>query len=371
MSLPFAPPAAAPSARTLLRVSGLRMSYGAHLVLGAVDLDVADGEFLTILGPSGSGKTTLLRLIAGLAQPTGGRIELDGRDIAPVPINERPFHTVFQDYALFPHMTVRENVGFGLKVRGLGRREVGPRVRQALVDVEMDGFSERYPSALSGGQRQRVALARALICEPRLILLDEPLSALDATLRRQMQDFLRAVQRRSGITFLFVTHDQSEAIIMSDRICVMADGHVQQLGDPRTLYYRPANEFVAAFFGDNNLLRSVRVASSDDSGAVVDTPLGRLRVAPPHRPLAPGQAATLAVRPESLVLSGPDAPNAFQALVKDVTFVGSETTLALAADGTSLTMKFRSDQASAPPSPGATVFVAFEPQAGFLLPAAP
>ena len=237
-----------------LQLIALAKRYDQTSVLEGIDLAVEDGEFLTILGPSGSGKTTILRLIGGFTEPSAGQILFDGSDIAQVPIHRRPFNTVFQDYALFPHMTVGQNVGYGLMVRGVARAGIRARVADALEMVALQDFGQRYPNQLSGGQRQRVALARALICEPKLILLDEPLGALDAELRRQMQEFLKSLQRRVRITFLFVTHDQEEAIAMSDRICVMNQGAIEQVGAPDEIYYRPRTRFVATFFGDNNLL---------------------------------------------------------------------------------------------------------------------
>ncbi|HEX9447909.1 MAG TPA: ATP-binding cassette domain-containing protein, partial [Dongiaceae bacterium] len=241
--------------RILLELKAVAKSFGETRVLDNIDLAVEDGEFITILGPSGSGKTTILRMIGGFTTPSAGEILLDGKDIAAMPINRRPFNTVFQDYALFPHMTVADNIGYGLQIRGIDRREIKRRVADALGLVHLEDFAARYPAQLSGGQKQRVALARAIICQPRLILLDEPLAALDVELRKQMQLFLKNIQREIKTTFLFVTHDQEEAIAMADRICVMSDGRIQQLGSPLDVYYRPKTEFVARFFGDNNLIR--------------------------------------------------------------------------------------------------------------------
>ena len=237
------------SGRILLELKGVSKSFGATRVLEGIDLAVEDGEFITILGPSGSGKTTILRMIGGFTTPSAGEILLDGKDISPLPINRRPFNTVFQDYALFPHMTVADNIGYGLQIRGTARQEIRRRVADALSLVHLDELAARYPAQLSGGQKQRVALARAIICQPRLILLDEPLAALDVELRRHMQLFLKNIQREIKTTFLFVTHDQEEAISMADRICVMNDGRIQQLGSPLDVYYRPRTEFVARFFG--------------------------------------------------------------------------------------------------------------------------
>src|SRR4051794_16732310 len=240
-----------------LTFDAVSKSYGRIEVLRPLSLDVGDGEFLTILGPSGSGKTTTLRMAAGFTQPTSGRISFSGKDITQTPTNRRPFNTVFQDYALFPHMTVATNVGYGLIVRGRPKAEIRKKVAETVEIVGLGAMLDRYPSQLSGGQKQRVALARAIVCEPELILLDEPLSALDAELRRQMQLFLKDLQRRLAITFLFVTHDQEEAITMSDRIVVMNKGRIEQIGAPKDIYYAPATLFVARFFGDNNIIEGV------------------------------------------------------------------------------------------------------------------
>ncbi|MEM7022898.1 MAG: ABC transporter ATP-binding protein [Pseudomonadota bacterium] len=307
-----------------LEVIGASKRYGTTTVLRDISLTVEDGEFMTILGPSGSGKTTVLRLIGGFTELSGGQVLFDGIDVSAVPIFRRPFNTVFQDYALFPHMTVAQNVGYGLLVRGIAKREIERRAEEALGVVALEGLSARYPSQLSGGQRQRVALARALICEPKLILLDEPLGALDAELRRQMQTFLKSLQRQVRITFLFVTHDQEEAIAMSDRICVMNHGAIEQIGPPGEVYYRPQSHFVATFFGDNNLLPGTR---RTDAG--VDTPLGALRCADPKlTELESGVPVTIAVRPEALHLElrlatpSPDGANRLPVEVSSVDFVG-------------------------------------------------
>ena len=344
----------------LLRIRALGVRFRDFEAIRPLDLDVLNGEFLTLLGPSGSGKTTLLRAIAGFQPPTAGRIEFDGRDIADLPINRRPFNTVFQDYALFPHLTVRQNVAFGLRVRGTPRAELEARVDAALAIVELEALGGRYPAQLSGGQQQRTALARAMICEPRLILLDEPLAALDAALRRQMQKFLKSVQRQSGITFLFVTHDQSEAITMSDRICVMRAGGIEQIGTPQELYYRPRSRFVAAFFGASNILEPCTVESAGDPLTTVSTPLGRMAVRGPPPPLREGLA--LAVRPEALAPVAGDHPNRMECEVAAVSFVGSETITELRHPRTphTLTMKVRSDPATPPPAIGSRLLVGFD-----------
>ncbi|MEU9140096.1 ABC transporter ATP-binding protein [Streptomyces sp. NPDC048404] len=237
-----------------IRLQGLRKAFGDTTAVSGVDLEIADGEFFSMLGPSGSGKTTVLRMIAGFESPTEGRIELAGQEVTGLAPFERDVHTVFQDYALFPHMTVEENVAYGLKVRKVPKAERLVRARKALADVRLEGFGRRRPGQLSGGQRQRVALARALVGRPRVLLLDEPLGALDLKLREQMQVELKAIQREVGITFVFVTHDQEEALTMSDRVAVFNQGRVEQVGTPAEIYERPATAFVAGFVGTSNLL---------------------------------------------------------------------------------------------------------------------
>ncbi|MFE7353306.1 ABC transporter ATP-binding protein [Streptomyces sp. NPDC057543] len=237
-----------------IRLQNLRKSFGRTEAVAGVDLEIADGEFFSMLGPSGSGKTTVLRLIAGFEAPSVGTIELAGSDVTGLAPFERDVHTVFQDYALFPHMTLEQNVAYGLKVRKVPKAERLKQAREALASVRLADFGTRRPSQLSGGQRQRVALARALVGRPKVLLLDEPLGALDLKLREQMQVELKAIQREVGITFVFVTHDQEEALTMSDRIAVFNQGRVEQIGTPAQIYERPATPFVAGFVGTSNLL---------------------------------------------------------------------------------------------------------------------
>src|SRR5450631_3411437 len=233
---------------------GLRKQFGDVAAVDGVDLDVYDGEFITLLGPSGSGKTTVLRMIAGFELPTAGTVELDGVDVTRRAPFERDVNTVFQDYALFPHMSVLDNIAYGLRVKKVPRAERLPRAQEALASVALAGYGGRKPSQLSGGQRQRVALARALVNRPKVLLLDEPLGALDLKLREQMQVELKEIQRQVGITFLFVTHDQEEALTMSDRIAVFSGGRIEQVGSPAEVYEQPATPFVAGFVGTSNLL---------------------------------------------------------------------------------------------------------------------
>ncbi len=237
-----------------VRVEQARKTYGDVVAVDDVDLHVAEGEFFTLLGPSGSGKTTTLRMIAGFEQPDSGRIVLGGEDITHRPPYSRDVNTVFQDYALFPHMTVAENVGYGLKVKGVARRTRAAEVEQVLRMVRLEGYGGRKPVQLSGGQRQRVALARSIVNHPKVLLLDEPLGALDLKLRQEMQVFLKALQQDLGMTFLYVTHDQEEALTMSDHLAVFNEGRIEQVGSPADVYERPATEFVAGFVGTSNIL---------------------------------------------------------------------------------------------------------------------
>ena len=237
-----------------IRVTGLTKRYGEVVAVDAIDLDIGHGEFFTLLGPSGSGKTTTLRLIAGFERPDAGRIELGGLDVASTPPFDRPVNTVFQDYALFPHMTVRQNVEYGLRVKKVPRAERRQRAADALAMVRLEGYGDRKPGQLSGGQRQRVALARALVNRPQALLLDEPLGALDLKLRQELQIELKQIQQQLGMTFIYVTHDQEEALAMSDRIAVFNKGRIEQVGTPAETYEHPLSEFVADFIGMSNVI---------------------------------------------------------------------------------------------------------------------
>ncbi len=247
----------------LLSLRGITKSFGEGDVLRGIDLDVRQGEFLTLLGPSGCGKTTTLRIIAGLTLPDAGTVLLEGKDVTALPPEKRNVNTVFQNYALFPHMNVAANIGYGLRVRKMPKPEIRAKVEEMLALVQLEGFGKRMPAQLSGGQRQRVAIARALVCNPALLLLDEPLGALDLQLRRQMQIELKRLQERLGITFVYITHDQEEALNMSDRIAVMNVGHFEQIGAPGDIYERPDTRFVAQFIGQANLL-DTRVAQAQN-----------------------------------------------------------------------------------------------------------
>ncbi len=300
-----------------MRLQGVRKRYGEVVALDGVDLEIRRGEFFSLLGPSGCGKTTLLRLLAGFETPDAGRITLGGKDMAGVPPYERPVNTVFQNYALFPHMTVAGNIAFGLRMKGLPQGEIRKKVAWALELVDLLGLEGRYPRELSGGQKQRVALARALVLEPEVLLLDEPLSALDLKLRQELRVELMQLQRRLGTTFVFVTHDQEEALVMSDRIAVMRSGRIEQVGLPDEVYERPKNRFVADFLGRSNFLP----ARPHPLGA--ETPLGPLRL---KAPLA--QEALLVIRPEKIRLypkaGARPRENLVLAQVEEIVYTGAE-----------------------------------------------
>ena len=300
-----------------LIIEGVTRRFGALVAVDHVDLAVGQGEFLGLLGPSGCGKTTLLRMIAGFLVPDEGRILCAGEDITKLPPYARNLGVVFQNYALFPHMTAAENVGYGLKVRGLRKADIAERVRRALDRVGLAAAADRLPGQLSGGMQQRVALARALVIEPRILLLDEPLSALDKNLREGMQVELRLLQQRIGITTVFVTHDQEEAMTLSDRIAVMQSGRVMQLGTPEDVYRRPTSEFVATFLGTTNILPGKVLEAADGLvGVMLDG--GALVAATGHA--APGSTVRIAVRPESVVLA-PDGAGV-PGVVEDILFQG-------------------------------------------------
>ncbi|NGN41850.1 ABC transporter ATP-binding protein [Mesorhizobium sp. CGMCC 1.15528] len=283
-----------------VEIKGVSKIFGNYQALKPVTFDIYENEFFTLLGPSGCGKTTLLRMIAGFEQPSTGEISLHGADIQRLPPHKRRVNTVFQSYALFPHMTLEQNIAFGLENLGWAKDRREARVTEMLRLVHMDKFAARKPQQLSGGQRQRIALARALAPEPEVLLLDEPLSALDLKLRQAMRDELRTLQRQTGITFVFVTHDQEEALDMSDRVCVLGDGEIQQLGTPSAIYEEPSNRFVADFIGETNFFE-VDVISLDGERATVSIPQGMKFTAPQKQALV-GRKATMSIRPEKISL---------------------------------------------------------------------
>ncbi len=314
---------------TTVQLAGIVKEFGATRVLHGVDLDIAPGEFVSLLGPSGCGKTTLLRILAGLEDSTDGTVSFDGKDVSRVPTNKRDIGMVFQSYSLFPHLRVLDNTAFGLRRRGIGAREAAKRAQDALELVGLGHLADRFPHQLSGGQQQRVALARALVTEPRVLLLDEPLSALDAKVRVQLRDEIRRIQLRLGITTVFVTHDQEEALAVSDRIAVMNAGRIEQIGTPGELYERPSSPEVAAFVG----LSSVVPAVSDGAVARVwglELPL--------LRPVDAG-AVEIFVRPENVRLVTTAVPG-IDATVQESTFLGSfRRTLLRTSDGAMITLQ--------------------------------
>jgi spermidine/putrescine transport system ATP-binding protein len=312
----------------LLEIDGVSRRFGDFTAVDNVSLAIEAGEFFTLLGPSGCGKTTLLRMIAGFDIPDGGHIRLDGRDLIESPPEERPVRTVFQSYALFPHMTVDDNIAFPLRMAKTPSREIGPKVAAALEDVRLQGFGARYPQELSGGQRQRVAIARALVTHPPVLLLDEPLAALDAKLREEMQLELINLQKEVGITFVYVTHDQTEALALSHRIAVMNKGKVEQVDEPSKIYGFPTTHFVADFIGHCNLL-SGTVSDRSDGIVTVDVAgLGAVRVATDST-VVPGRAATVAVRPEKIRIArevpADAAENRCSGAVSDLLYMGDVT----------------------------------------------
>ncbi|MEO3474964.1 ABC transporter ATP-binding protein [Roseomonas sp. CAU 1739] len=309
-----------------LSVKGIVRRFGPVVALGGVDLDVTEGEFLTILGPSGSGKTTLLKTVAGFEIPDEGRVLLGGEDVTLAPPRRRDVGMVFQNYALFPHMSVAQNVAFPLEMRRRPREEIKRRVTEALRLVELDGYGDRLPRQLSGGQQQRVALARAIVFGPRLLLLDEPFGALDRKLRESLQLEVRRLQRRLRLTTLFITHDQEEALIMSDRIAVMDKGRLEQVGQPGDVYARPATRFVADFLGESNLLDGMAKGGSADIPGFGAVPL------PPGQPDGP---VTLLLRPEALRVASAGAamPCRGQGKVVETVFLGQSAKLRMVLDG--------------------------------------
>jgi spermidine/putrescine ABC transporter ATP-binding subunit len=308
-----------------IRVQDLSKRFGAVVAVDRASFEVARGEFVCLLGPSGCGKTTTLRCVGGYETPTEGSIEIAGRVVNEMPVHRRDIGMVFQNYALFPHKTVADNVGFALKMRGVPKPARRDRVREALELVELPGYEARYPSELSGGQRQRVALARALIHRPSVLLLDEPLANLDRKLRQAMRVELKLIQEKVGISTVFVTHDQEEALVMSDRIAVMEAGRIHQIGTPVDIYHRPATPFVATFIGETNFLEG-QVAAIEDGRARIRVGGDREITAEPVEGCVPGRRVAVSVRPERIDIgreAPPGAPNAFSGTVEFVTYLGA------------------------------------------------
>ena len=317
----------------MVELRNVKKRFGDFVAVAGVDLDIHAGEFLTLLGPSGCGKTTLLRMISGFETPTEGAVHLAGHDVTRLPPYRRDVNQVFQSYALFPHLTVWHNIAFGLKMKKVPRDQIRQRVATAIEMVSLAGFEKRKPSQLSGGQKQRVALARALVCEPKVLLLDEPLAALDAKLRRAMQIELKRLQSRLGITFLFVTHDQEEALVMSDRIAVVNKGRIEQIGPVEEIYHRPATPFVADFIGQANVLEA---HVSSRNGQNIELLLkGETKLSIPADAVDSDGQVLISIRPEKFRVSCRpiDGPNVFQATICEEIFRGATDQLLLQTPG--------------------------------------
>lgn len=339
-----------------VQLVGVTKEYEDVIAVQDLTLNVGRGEFVTLLGPSGSGKTTSLLMLAGFVEPTRGQIFLQNRDVTHVPPYKRNIGMVFQNYALFPHMTVEGNVAFPLQMRRVPRRDIEAMVNRALALVQLEGLNQRYPAQLSGGQQQRVALARALVFQPALLLMDEPLGALDKQLRELMQLELKHLQRNLGITVIYVTHDQAEALTMSDRIALMSHGRIEQIGSPSELYDRPANRFVAGFLGESNLIEGtlVEVGATE---AAVRTDRG-LTLRARSSQLREDRRVTLSLRPEKIRLGNSSSPNSFRGVIKEVIYLGDAIKLRVELPGGhTILVKEQTGQLALVPSEGEAVDV--------------
>ena len=353
----------------IVRLDGISRRFGEAVAVERMELDIAPGEFVTLLGPSGCGKTTTLRILGGFEMPDTGRVILEGKDVTHVPPNRRNVNMVFQDYALFPHMNVRQNMSFGLELKGMGRRDIDRRLNELMTFLELNELGDRYPGQLSGGQRQRVALARALAPDPALLLLDEPLGALDAKLRGQVQRELKSIQRRTGKTFLFVTHDQDEALTMSDRIVVLNEGRVEQDGTPQDLYFHPRSRFVAEFIGETNLIAGT-VQDVQDGTVAIDWHGHGLRGHASGGTPGVGDRVTASVRLEKLGFHGtrPSTANSVSGRVVERTFLGSRVTVDVLVEGAQdATLRAYVDTATAEVVGGDTVWIGWDVQSMAIL----
>ena len=358
----------------VIEIDHVTKRFGDYVAVADADFSIASGEFFSMLGPSGCGKTTTLRMIAGFETPTEGAIRLEGADVSKTPPNERNVNTVFQHYALFPHMTVWDNVAYGPRSKKLGKGEIRKRVDELLDIVRLSDFAERRPAQLSGGQQQRVALARALVNYPSALLLDEPLGALDLKLRHVMQFELKRIQREIGITFIYVTHDQEEALTMSDRIAVMNAGNVEQIGTPTEIYDRPSTVFVASFIGQANLWSGRQTGRANRDFVEIDVLGSTLKARPGETAIEPGGQATLMVRPERVRVTM-DAPTGdvagVRAKVSDLTFQGPVVRLSLVAPDESTVIAHVGPEQNLPLlRPGDEVYVSWTPDASLVLPGA-
>ncbi len=355
-----------------VQIVGVTKLFGTHTVLHDINLIVKTGEFVSLLGPSGCGKTTLLRIISGFEEPTDGRILIDGKDITATPPHRRSTNIVFQRGALFPHMNVEENIGYSLTLRGLSKDQIKSRVDEMLTLVKLEGLAHRGSTELSGGQVQRVALARALASEPSVLLLDEPFSALDLKLRQHMQLELRAIQRQLGATFIYVTHDQTEALVMSDRIAVMNEGQIVQEGSPREIYTTPSSVFTSDFIGETNLLEGF-ITGIDQPKVQVDIGAGQL-ASGRSTDVKLGQLVTLSVRPESIRVcrtsqvdpNSKDSSSRISGTVRDVIFLGSRTRLEIEIHGGALVLADVQDEDSREIAIGNTVQLSWNDSSGMV-----
>mgnify|MGYP001241866002 FL=1 len=357
-------------AAPLVEFRDVAKRYGAFSALSEINIDISRGEFLTLLGPSGSGKTTALMLLAGFEKPSEGRIFYQGTPVESVPANRRNFGVVFQNYALFPHLTVAQNVAFPLKARRCGSAETASRVRRALDLVKLGQYGERFPSQLSGGQQQRVALARALVFDPGLVLMDEPLAALDKNLRHHMQFEIKRLQRELGVTMVYVTHDQSEALSMSDRVAVFNSGRLLQVAGPEGLYNDPSSHFVATFIGETNSL-DVRILAVEDGVATAQLADGQVLRGRVRCSMVPGEAAVLTVRPEALRILPSSAAepgggeNFLKADIREAVFMGDHQRVRLLAGAQCLVCKLPAGQAGGAALAGAAG-LGFDPGSAFV-----
>ena len=357
----------------MITLTGLTKQFGEAPAVNGIDLEIEEGEFFSMLGPSGCGKTTTLRMIAGFEEPTSGRIELAGEDVTWTSPKRRNVNMVFQNYALFPHMSVRENVEFGLKIKKLGKAEANERIERMIAAVQMEGFESRHPAQLSGGQQQRVALARALVNQPAALLLDEPLGALDLKLRKEMQLELKSIQQQTGTTFVYVTHDQEEALTMSDRVAVMNGGNVEQVDDPRSLYERPRSEFVADFIGTSNLLR---LQIDDWDGDLARAVLGDGLQITCRENGGHERSKTITIRPEKIKVNPGPVESGQGSVVRgrivENVYLGSMTKLIVEiATGERLIVHELNDDTGGPAEAGSEVYLSWAADHSFVIEAAP